>query len=67
MLLWSEQQWAAEVQRAGFDVLDQWRSGKSESNQEGTMTIIARNRNTASDSQRRGDEERREQGACDSE
>jgi hypothetical protein len=45
MLLWSEQRWAEEVNRSGFEVLHQWRSGRREHNKEGTMTIIARNRN----------------------
>ena len=43
MLLWSEHRWAQEVTAAGFEVLHQWRSGKRTDNEEGTMSIIARN------------------------
>ena len=54
MLLWSEQRWAEEVRRAGFEVLHQWRSGKrseggDEEEEAGTMSIIARNVGAAHD------------------
>ena len=50
MLLWSEERWAEEVHKAGFEVLHQWRSGKREHNAEGTMSIIARNSRSGGDS-----------------
>lgn len=43
MLLWSEKQWREQVEAAGFDVLHQWRSGKKQVHEPGTMTVVARN------------------------
>ncbi|KAJ1443755.1 S-adenosyl-L-methionine-dependent methyltransferase [Ochromonadaceae sp. CCMP2298] len=44
MTLWREAQWREEIERAGFEVLRQWRAAKREGMQEGTMAILARNK-----------------------
>ena len=44
MTLWGEARWREEVEKAGFEIVQQWRAAKREGMQEGTMVILARNK-----------------------